>query len=204
LFDITPLKQTVSKYVDFAQLKKKASSLEQEKQQGHSSSSSNNNNTNRRPRLIVTCTDIQRSEPVVFDNNYVDIDIDHITACIGFPFYGIGWTQKNGKYLWDGSLLSNTPLVEVIDSSPVLDKRVYVINLFPRYQEELPNNMLEAWYRARDIVYTDKTHSNVRTSEIISRHLSLLKDMYDVIHARDQYGSVINNNNNIIITGKIS
>ena len=64
--------------------------------------------------------------------------------------------------------------------------------------------MLEAWYRARDIVYTDKTHSNVRTSEIISRHLSLLKDMYDVIHARDQYGSVINNNNNIIITGKIS
>jgi NTE family protein len=194
LFDITPLRQTLSKYVDFAQLKKNGSSSEQEKQQGHSSSSSSNNN--RKPRLIVTCTDIQRSEPVVFDSNYVNIDIDHIIACIGFPFYGIGWTQKDGRYLWDGSLLSNTPLIEVIDASPVLDKRVYIVNLFPRYQEELPNDMLEAWHRARDIMYTDKTYSNVRTSEIISRYLSLLNEMHDVIHARDQYGSVTNTNNN--------
>lgn len=36
--------------------------------------------------------------------------------------------------------------------------------------------MLEAWHRARDIMYTDKTDSNVRTSKIISKYLSLLKD----------------------------
>ena len=65
LLDITPLKQTVPKYVDFAQLKKKGPSSEEEKLQGPSSN-------NIRPRLIVTCTDIQRSEPVVFDNNYVE------------------------------------------------------------------------------------------------------------------------------------
>jgi len=41
--------------------------------------------------------------------------------------------------------------------------------------------MLEAWHRARDIMYTDKTASNVRTSKIISKYLSLLKDMHDYI-----------------------
>jgi NTE family protein len=98
LFDITPLKETLSKYVDFTQLRKGGDPT--------------NPST---PRLIVTSTDIKISEAVVFDSKFIDIDVDHVIACIGFPFYGIGWTQKDGRYLWDGSLLSNTPLVEVIN-----------------------------------------------------------------------------------------
>ena len=56
---------------------------------------------------------------------------------------------------------------------------MYIVNLFPHSQQEVPNDMLEAWHRARDIMYTDKTASNVRTSKIISKYLSLLKDMHD-------------------------
>lgn len=178
LFDITPLKETLSKYVDFTQLKKRDPST---------------------PRLIVTSTDLKTSEAVVFDSNLIDIDVDHIIGSIGFPFYGIGWTQKDGRYLWDGSLLSNTPLVEVINSSPVLDKKVYIVNLFPRYQEEIPNDMLEAWHRARDIMYTDRTDSNVRTSKIVSRYLSLLKDMHEFVTSSIQSnnGSDVNNDNKL-------
>jgi NTE family protein len=62
-----------------------------------------------------------------------------------------------------------------------VDKKVYIVNLFPHSQQEVPNDMLEAWHRARDIMYTDKTASNVRTSKIISKYLSLLKDMHDYI-----------------------
>jgi NTE family protein len=105
LFDITPLKETLSKYVDFEKLRKRGDS---------------NPST---PRLIVTSTDLKTSEAVIFDSNLIDIDVDHIIGCIGFPFYGIGWNQNDGRYLCDGSLLSNTPLVEVINSSPVLDKK---------------------------------------------------------------------------------
>jgi NTE family protein len=181
LFDISPLKETLSKYVDFAQLRKREDP---------------NPST---PRLIVTATDLKTSEAVVFDSNLIDIDVDHIIGCIGFPFYGIGWNQKDGRYLWDGSLLSNTPLVEVINSSPISDKKVYIVNLFPRYQEEIPNDMLEAWHRARDIMYTDRTDSNVRTSKIISRYLSLLKDMHEfvtrTIHSNDNSG--VNNDNKL-------
>jgi len=42
------------------------------------------------------------------------------------------------------TLLSNTPLREVIDSSPVSDKIVYMVNIFPHYQKLLPQDMFEA------------------------------------------------------------
>ena len=79
------------------------------------------------------------------------------------------------------TLLSNTPLREVIDSSPISDKIVYLVNIFPHYQKLLPQDMFEAWHRARDIIYTDKTDNNIRLSTIMSRHLSLLKEMHDLL-----------------------
>ena len=158
LFDMTPLKKTLSSYVDFNSLGKPG-----------------------RPRLIVTSTNIQTSEPVVSDSKHIDIDVDHVIASAGFPFYGIEWTQKDNRYLWDGALLSNTPLREVIDASPTSDKMVYLVNIFPHYQKDLPQDMFEAWHRARDIIYTDKTDNNVRLSKIISRYLLLLKEMHDLL-----------------------
>jgi NTE family protein len=158
LFDIIPLKKTLSRYVDFTNL----------------------GNINR-PRLIVTSTNIQTSEPVIFDSKHININADYVIASAGFPFYGIAWTQKDNTYLWDGALLSNTPLREVIDASPTSDKIVYLVNIFPHYQKELPHDMFEAWHRARDIIYTDKTDNTIRLSRIISRYLSLLKEMHDLL-----------------------
>jgi NTE family protein len=110
-----------------------------------------------------------------------NIDADHVIACAGYPFYGIAWTEKDGRFLWDGALLSNTPLREVIDSSPNRDKKVYIVNLFPHIQEELPKSLIETWHRARDIMHTDKTDNNVKMSKVISRYLLLMREMHDII-----------------------
>jgi len=158
LYDLTVLTNTLQKYIDFAKL--------------------GSQNT---PRLIVTCTDIKKSKAVIFDSMTTNFDAGHLVACAGYPYYGIGWTQKDGKYLWDGSLLSNTPLREVIDSSPKRDKKVYIVNLFPHIQEELPENLADVWHRARDIMHTDKTDHNVRMSKVISKYLLLLREMHDII-----------------------
>jgi NTE family protein len=157
LYDLTALKGTLKKYIDFAKLKGSA------------------------PRLIATCTDIKKGKSVMIDSASMDLDADHLAACASFPFYGIHWTEKGGKYLWDGALLSNTPLREVIELSPKNDKRVYIVNLFPAVQEELPQNLLDSWHRARDIMYTDKTDQNMRMSKIISKYLLLLKEMHDIL-----------------------
>jgi NTE family protein len=158
MYDLAILKRTLERYVDFSKL-----------------------NSNNVPRLIVTATNIKNSKAVLFDSMTTNIDADHIVACASYPFYGIGWTEKDGQFLWDGALLSNTPLREVIEASPKRDKKVYIVNLFPHVQEELPENMFDIWHRARDIMHTDKTDSNVRLSKAISGYLLLLREMHDIL-----------------------
>jgi len=164
LYDVAPLKRTLCEYIDFTKF----------------------NNRKRvkggAPRLILSCTDIQKGEPVIFDSEHTEIDANHVVACAGFPFYGMAWTQIDGKYLWDGALLSNTPLREVINASPKMDKSIYIVNLFPHIQEQLPTNMSESWHRARDILYVDRTDHNVKMSKVISRYLALLRDMHNIIN----------------------
>jgi NTE family protein len=62
----------------------------------------------------------------------MDIDVDNVIACVGYPFYGIRWTEKNGRHLWDWSLLTNTPMLEVIRRSPQADMKFYIVDVFPR------------------------------------------------------------------------
>jgi NTE family protein len=158
MYDLAPLKETLSKFIDFTKL-----------------------SDPNRPRLIMTSTDIQNSESVTFDSKHMNIDAEHVVACASFPFYGISWTHKDGRYLWDGSLQSNTPLREVIHASPKFDKKVYIINVFAHNQKQLPQNLLETWHRARDIIYADKTDHNLRMSKIISRYLCRLNEMHQFI-----------------------
>ena len=160
LYDISPLKATLEKFVDYTKLKDPA-----------------------RPRLIITSTDIQNGKPSIFDSKYDDFTSDHILSSAGYPFYGISWTKVSNRYLWDGTLLSNTPLREVIDASPIRDKRVIIANLFPNSQEELPQNMMESWHRARDIMHADKTDQTVRMSKIISRYLIIINKMHDLLES---------------------
>jgi NTE family protein len=118
LYDNDPLKQTISKFVDFEKINDKDGT-----------------------RLIVSAVDIQKGKSVIFDNKKDSLDAGHILASAGYPFYGISWTEKDDRYLWDGSLLSNTPLREAIDASPRCDKQVFIVSLFPRKHMDLPKNM---------------------------------------------------------------
>lgn len=159
LYDNLPLKKTLQKFVDFDFL-----------------------NSKKSPRLIITAVDIQNSNPVAFDSEKIKIDEDHVVSSTGFPFYGIKWTEKNNRFLWDGSLLSNTPFREAINASPIKDKIVYLVSLFPKIHNELPKNMEDSWHRARDIMHTDKIEHNIAMSNVISRHLNLLKSMYSILN----------------------
>jgi len=47
-------------------------------------------------------------------------------------------------------LLSNTPLREVIEDSPSKDKRIFLVENYPKNIEKLPSTLQEAQHRARD------------------------------------------------------
>ena len=179
LYDITPLKKTLKQYIDFDKLKK----INTKSDYNENNNNINSSNHNYDSRLIITSTDIQKGEPVIFDTSHMDIDADDVVACIGYPFYGIRWSEKNGKHLWDGSLLTNTPMLEVIRRSPQTDKKFYIVDVFPRQQKELPSNMVEVWHRARDIIFMDKTDKNIEMLKVNERYIDLLRKMYQIIKA---------------------
>lgn len=167
IYDTSPLKNTLKRYINPEGLER---NLPDDKDSC---------------RLIITATDIQKGVPVIFDNKMMDIDLEKIVACAGFPFYGIKWTESDGRFLWDGSLLSNTPMLDVIHASPKTDKEYYIVDVFPREQKELPGNMMEVWHRARDIMFMDKTDKNVQMLKEIEKYLSLLKRINTIINGND-------------------
>ena len=73
-----------------------------------------------------------------------NITSKHIHATTGYPTYYFPRVEvEKGIYAWDGSLLSNTPLREVIDASAVKDKRIYLVENYPKTIDKLPDNLLE-------------------------------------------------------------
>jgi NTE family protein len=88
---------------------------------------------------------------------------------------------RKGVHVWDGSLLSNTPLREVIDASPVKDKRIFIVENYPKKTRTLPQNMPEVYHRARDIMFSDKTAHNVKMSKVITQYLRFIDELYQLV-----------------------
>ena len=109
-------------------------------------------------------------------------------ATTGYPsvLFSMGRSRK-GIYAWDGSLLSNTPLREVIEASPIKDKRIFLVENYPKKCDTLPDNLLEVQHRARDIMFSDKTIHNIQMSRAITYYLRLIDDLYKMLE--DQFSS---------------
>jgi NTE family protein len=167
-YDHSPLAHTLEKYVDFGKLSRKKA-RPPEKNDGT-------------PRLIATAVNIMTAESLVFDSSKMDIMPKHILASSAYSAYGLPWIEVDDNvYAWDGSLLSNTPLKEVIESSPVNDKNVYIVENYPRKIDRLPRNRAEVIDRTRDIIFGDKTVYDVRAWKHISRQTELIEKLYDII-----------------------
>ena len=89
--------------------------------------------------------------------------------------------MEKGVYAWDGSLLSNTPLREVIDASPVNDKQVFLVENYPKKCDSLPDHLFEIQHRARDIMFSDKTLHSIQMSKTITYYLRFIDELYHMI-----------------------
>jgi NTE family protein len=164
LYDHSPLVKTAEKYIDYNKLQP---------------------NGKPNSRLIITAVNVMTAEPLIFDSSKQQITSKHILAATGYPSYYFPWVEvEKGVYAWDGSLLSNTPLREVIDASPVKDKRVFLVENYPKRCDALPDNLLEVQHRARDIMFSDKTIHNVQMSKTITYYLRLIDDLYKMLEGQ--------------------
>jgi NTE family protein len=176
IYDNTLLEKTLEKYIDFKKLSP-----------GAKPNHINNKDDSNNPiRLIISAVDVLSAEPIIFDSYKTQIQMKHLLATIGYPQYGFPWIEVNdGVYAWDGSLLSNTPIREVMISSPSNDKNIFVIENYPKKIDRLPSNMSEVQSRAKDIMFTDKDQSLGKISRLITRHIKLIETLYDMFEEYD-------------------
>ena len=88
---------------------------------------------------------------------------------------------KDGVFTWDDGLLSNTPLRDVLDTSPINDKKNFLVENYSKKVNTLPKNLPEVHHRARDIIFSNKTEHNITLSEIITRYLRYIDELYQII-----------------------
>jgi len=168
-YDHSPLAKTLDRYIDYKRLNLAATK-------------------EKLPdvlRLIITAVDVMTARPLIFDNAKMEIKAKHILASSGYPIYGFPWIEvEDNVYAWDGSLLSNTTVREVIYASPRNDKNIFIVENYPRKIQKLPSNMAEVESRAKDIIFSDKNMDNIKMSRLITRHIQLIEILYDIVQKK--------------------
>ena len=161
IYDNSPLVKTLEKYIDYNKLQP---------------------NGNPYARLIMTAVNVLTSEPLTFDSFRQKITSKHILATSGYPSDNFPWVElEEGVYAWDGALLSNTPFSEVIDASPVIDKRLLLVENYPKRINELPDSLAEVYHRARDIMFSDKSQNQIKMAKVITRYLKYIEELHQII-----------------------
>jgi NTE family protein len=105
-------------------------------------------------------------------------------------------SNNDVRYFWDGGLLSNTPLVELLDAhrqywievedkGKIPDLDVYIVNVHPSKidKHKLPEDQDGVKDRHNDILYGDRTSAYAeRMSNSIADYAGFVSQMTDLFH----------------------
>ena len=138
-YDTSPLKKTLERLVDFDRI------------------------NDLKCRLSVGAVGITSGNFRYFDNVEFKrqgklIGPEHIMASGALP-PGFPAVLIDGEYYWDGGIASNTPLDYVLDVETGRDLLIFQVDLFSA-RGRLPETLLEAAEREKDIRYSSRTRMN--------------------------------------------
>jgi len=147
-YDTSAVKELLYKYIDFDKLK------------------------NSPIRLIVMAVNVETSEFETFDSYTDNIMPDHILASGSLP-PGFPWTTINGKYYWDGGIVTNTPIDATLEVCGATHKRIYIVELYSR-KRALPQNMIEVFARKDEILFSEKIRKDIHNRDLIDSYKKLI------------------------------
>ncbi len=106
-------------------------------------------------RLSVGAVDVQSGNFAYFDNRRSRLGPEHIMASAalapGFPAVEI-----QGRWYWDGGIVSNTPLSHVVEHLAGEHATIFQVDLF-NARGELPRTMAQIAEREKDIRFSSRT-----------------------------------------------
>ena len=107
------------------------------------------------PRLSVGAVDIETANFSYFDSTEMTIGPEHIMASGALP-PGFPPVEIDGRFYWDGGLVSNTPLQFVMDNLGDDPVRIFQVDLFSA-RGSLPKAISDVGQRQKDIQYSSRT-----------------------------------------------
>jgi NTE family protein len=140
-------------------------------------------------RISVGAVNVQTGNFVYFDNATTHLTARHFMASGALP-PAFAPVEIDGEYYWDGGLVSNTPLTQVLAARPKLDTLVFQVDLWSA-RGVVPTNMAEVYDRIKDIRYSSRTRlitEEMRETQFL-RHViqHLLKHVPEDTQAGDPY-----------------
>jgi NTE family protein len=138
-YDTSPLRKTLEQLVDFDRI------------------------NDLKCRLSVGAVGVTSGNLKYFDNVEFNklgkrFGPEHIMASAALP-PGFPSIVIDGEHYWDGGIASNTPLDHVLDMETTNDLLIFQIDLFSA-RGPLPQSLLEAAEREKDIRYSSRTRMN--------------------------------------------
>jgi len=156
-YDTSPLKKTLERLVDFDRI------------------------NDLKTRLSVGAVSVTSGNFRYFDNFEFrklgkKIGPEHIMASGALP-PGFPSIVIEGEHYWDGGIASNTPLDYVLDAEADRDVLIFQVDLFSA-RGDLPNSLLEAAEREKDIRFSSRTRMNTDKNRQIHNTRRALRDLY--------------------------
>jgi NTE family protein len=107
-------------------------------------------------RLSVGAVEIESGNFYFFDTTKERIDHRHIMASGALP-PGLPPVEIDGKWWWDGGVVSNTPLSHVLDNQTE-DMLIFQVDLFSS-KGQMPRTITDVAARAKEIQYSSRTRT---------------------------------------------
>jgi NTE family protein len=113
--------------------------------------------------------------------------------------------EKNMRYFWDGGIMSNTPLTQLVrlhrlywlkvkglkDSVPRLG--IGIVNVHPVKQDTIPLDHDGVMNRNSDITYSDRTGREQQALLLVSDYVDLARELIKIAKDAGAKDDVINN-----------
>ena len=156
-YDTTPLKATLERLVDFDRI------------------------NDCKTRLSVGAVSVTTGNFTYFDNETFrklgkKIGPEHIMASGALP-PGFPAVEIEGEFFWDGGIASNTPLDFVLEDVSD-DLLIFQVDLFSA-RGALPQSMLEAQEREKDIRFSSRTRMTTDKNKKIHNIRKALRELVD-------------------------
>ncbi|WP_179402849.1 patatin-like phospholipase family protein [Burkholderia guangdongensis] len=154
-YDTSPLRDTLLKFCDFDRI------------------------NSGEIRVSVGAVNVGTGNFIYFDSTRTTLAPEHFMASGALP-PAFAPVEIDGEYYWDGGIVSNTPLMEVLRASPRRDTLAFQVDLWSA-RGPLPRSMPDVTERQKDVQYSSRTRFVTDTMQREQRYRNVLRHVLEQV-----------------------